>query len=67
MGQDPKYKLDDIIGVIALVLLFIGVALAVFVATQSPGPPLPVEKKEQAQFYDTPNGLMPNEKRYLDN
>ena len=63
MGTDPKYRMDDVIGVAALVALFIGMAMAVFLAMRSTGPL--GEQKADEDTYSTPNGNFPKESSYL--
>lgn len=60
MGSDPRFKTDDIIGVIALVLLFIGVAIMTFLATRPQLSEVP-----DPDVYSTPNGNFPKESSYL--
>ena len=65
MGTDPKYKMDDIVGVAALVLLFFGMAITVFLATRSDSP-LGNQQVPDPDVYSTPNGNFPKESSYLE-
>lgn len=66
MGQDPKYKMDDIIGVAALVLLFIGMMAMTYYAALKPGPLGNQPPETDPDLYSTPNGNFPKESSYLE-